>query len=486
LNVISARLPFPHRVACALCLALVFAFAIYRGVTQSLTCDEAFTQNVFLRDTARHFTTSYDANNHILYSLLARASTSVLGSSEWAIRLPALAGAALYLIGVYRFVTLFSSVRLWLLTVLLLCIHPYLLDFLSAARGYGLALAFFLNAATDVFEQLLTNNPDFPAGFRPRSGILLGLSVGANLTFLFPSAALLLAAFISLLISYRPSPLCAIQTYVDKLVGRFVVVSALIVMLPLSRATRDQFYYGARDWKQSYESFLDVSVRHGGWLDRLPAGVLAAYDLMPFMFAALFILSTVIWIARFQSDTLLRTSGMAFFLCICLYQAAHTLSGTPYPLDRTGFGLLLLLIIMVVVAFENSIASTSPVHRGLGDCLVALSIISAVFFLTQLETSYFFAWKSDAATKRIVQRLNASPQGRTLRIGGSYASGHTVNYYRERLRLAWLAPMSTLAQVTPGMDYYLLSEEDHHYIQDFNLRVIYYDALSGTALCRPR
>lgn len=65
---------------------------VYRAATQSLAGDEALTFHWFLRDAGwRDLFTRYNANHHVLHSLLAKASISLLGNSEFALRVPTLA-----------------------------------------------------------------------------------------------------------------------------------------------------------------------------------------------------------------------------------------------------------------------------------------------------------------------------------------------------------------------------------------------------------
>ena len=65
------------RFGATLVLALV-ATNLYRAWTQSITCDEAFTYNEFLAGPVSRLFTHYDANHHILHSMLAKISISLL------------------------------------------------------------------------------------------------------------------------------------------------------------------------------------------------------------------------------------------------------------------------------------------------------------------------------------------------------------------------------------------------------------------------
>src|SRR5260370_740369 len=81
-----------------LLLIALFAINVYRAATQSVSIDEAFTYNVFLAGPVEDLLTKYDANHHILNSLLSKISIGALGLSEITLRLPSLLGGLLYLI----------------------------------------------------------------------------------------------------------------------------------------------------------------------------------------------------------------------------------------------------------------------------------------------------------------------------------------------------------------------------------------------------
>ena len=83
-------------------LAGLFAANIYRAATQSLTIDEAFTYHLYLAKNLRAILTEYDANNHVLYTLLAKLSVGLFGTSEFAIRLPSVLGGLVYFYAVFR------------------------------------------------------------------------------------------------------------------------------------------------------------------------------------------------------------------------------------------------------------------------------------------------------------------------------------------------------------------------------------------------
>lgn len=119
---------------------------MYRACHLSMTHDEAGTADHLLQRYYQILNSReafHSANNHILNSWLMKWSASVFGVYEWALRLPNVLAFGLYYvagIGVIRQLSLSQKGRLMCLAFFVL--HPFVLDFFSLCRGYGLALAF--------------------------------------------------------------------------------------------------------------------------------------------------------------------------------------------------------------------------------------------------------------------------------------------------------------------------------------------------------
>jgi hypothetical protein len=89
----------------------------------------------------------YYFNNHILYSLLARCSVTLLGESEFAARLPALGMGLLGIVTLFQFGKRFLGETSGMLASVLLALSAFHIDHSTEARGYsGLALFSILSS----------------------------------------------------------------------------------------------------------------------------------------------------------------------------------------------------------------------------------------------------------------------------------------------------------------------------------------------------
>jgi hypothetical protein len=94
------------------------------------------------------------ATNHFLNTLLTKACDFVAGGSEIVLRLPSVIGYAMFL--GFSLLILHRSVRPAIAApgFVLLNLNPYVLDFFSLSRGYGLSLGFLMGSLFYLFKFL--------------------------------------------------------------------------------------------------------------------------------------------------------------------------------------------------------------------------------------------------------------------------------------------------------------------------------------------
>lgn len=254
-----------YRLSGWLVVAGVFAVNIYRAATQSITADGAFTYDCWIINPFNWILTVYGANNHVLHTVLCRFSVQALGLSELTVRLPSLLGGLLYLIFVYKLCRLlFQTFWTFLIAMAALTLNPFIMDYLSIARGYGMALGLFTAAL--YLEIQFLDDPWKPAKYDRLSAaaVLLGLSISSNLVFLFPATAL--AATISLLLLIRAGDTRSwkerILWVADRVWLRMAAPALFFLAIPLSHAARDAMTFGTPFLRLSVWSVVTQSLFH--------------------------------------------------------------------------------------------------------------------------------------------------------------------------------------------------------------------------------
>jgi hypothetical protein len=141
-------------------LSLVFiSYEVARALRVSITFDEAATFLVYIKGGFLALFNFNEANNHFLNTLLAKIFTLIGGNHDFVLRLPNLLGYAMYLAFAWLLLKRFVRGTAAVLGFVLLNTNPYVLDFFSLCRGYGLSLA-FLMASLYFFTRFLSRSSE--------------------------------------------------------------------------------------------------------------------------------------------------------------------------------------------------------------------------------------------------------------------------------------------------------------------------------------
>jgi 4-amino-4-deoxy-L-arabinose transferase-like glycosyltransferase len=445
----------------------LFGADVYRAATQSITTGEAFTYSHFVRPTFKETLRIYDANNHILNTLLAKASLTFLRLSEFSLRLPSVLFGGLYLWAVYRLARrMFGSGGFFLAAVALLCLNPLVLDYLSAARGYGMALALWMWALEFLLEYL-EQGPGGAKGLLNRAGICLGLAVAASLAFAFPAAALGGAFCLAAVLWKRTSA----RTLAEQLAVPAALVAFLILVLPLSHAEPENFYFGGDSLRDTVRSLALLSVYHTRRVVAFPAaiGPVAYIGL-----GALVIVAVSAGVAALRRREKGRTAGFLLLtsgpmaLGLALLVAAHRVGGMRYPLGGTGLYFIPIgtLAGMVLVARTHF----PPVRAAAG----LFAAVLGALYLMQFTTRVYAEWSGEAESEVLVQALIRDAAGRPVTVAAGGVEQPVLSFYRDRYRQKNWEPVE---RGLPDHDfsYYVLTPDDAALVEKRHLRVIYKD-----------
>ena len=339
----------PHKASLVLLCAL-FLLVVYRAKTQSLTIDEARTFTLYVDKPLSEMTRFYDACNHVLHTLLTKFFRARLGYSELVLRLGSLAGCLIYFGAVLRSARLLFGER-WMqtLVVAVLTLNPLVLDFMVAARGYGLALGLFWWALYYLLR-MVRDEAEPPLLWR--LGVLAGLCAAANLTFLVPIAAL---SFVLTITAWRRG----FWRKLDQFAGPAIVIAFLLLILPLARAERDNFYVGESTWRQAVATLVGSSFGYAPERAIAPGEAFRAAisdTAIPYLFFSLMIGASVALLAGVRSrygwsDFTVLASILG--LCAAGLTGLRHVAGVLYPYSRTGLYLVPLFTLTLVLAVDG-------------------------------------------------------------------------------------------------------------------------------------
>ena len=354
---------------------IAMALVIFRAATQSITIDEATTYILFVQnDQPFHWLGS--TNNHVLNTALMRLTTRLFGVSELSARLPALLGAAVYIAACYRLCRRVAPG--WALqwaTMVCLTFSPFIMDYLVAARGYGLALGFLMTA--------LLADPKTRSGCILAS-TMLGLCFASNFSFALVCGAVGV-------VQIRQAK--AIWAYLLPAgIVTWVIALPAIVAFP-----RAELWYGSHGLLQSFGSVLEAQASiTSPWILALPGLVL-----LPTLRRSIFL--------------------DVFFLTVILHVVAFHAFGLVYPLDRTG-----IFFVPLILA---AAATTTSAGKGTAVALAGIAALS----IASLRFDHFEEWPFDADTDRVyavVQCLHDRHQ--VSRIAAGWPHQAALNFYGQK------------------------------------------------------
>ena len=500
-----------QKICAAAALALVAALLaanLYRAWTQSITADEAFTYNLFLDGAPAKLFNSYDAAHHVFHTLLCKVFISLFGLSEFTLRIPSLLGGLLYLATAYRLSrNLFGRGFLLLLSVALLTLNPFVLDHLSAARGYGLAAGLFLWALYHASRYTAESHlPGQPVDVRPIRKVAFGLalSVASNLTLLLPAAGLT-AVFLSLLLldGYRRRDRSFFAAAVDSLVVPSTVTAFVIVILPLLKARMDHFYVGAPELGETVRSLIGPSLFHheiswlGPYHPKLVSWTITILEkaLVPavLLLAAVAFASVLVRWLRAKDfselkalDQFLYLTGGSILIALGLAVAAHRARGVLYPVARTGL-YLIPLFVLAALALWKRVEDRRWLSLTILPPLLTVALLCVGQFTLQFQANHYGQWRYDAGTRAIVshiRRLHRDRPDKPVRLGISWLLEPSINFYRKMYRLDWMAPV-TRDGPKGRYDFYVLLPPETSLIKEMGLSVLHRDPLSEAVLAAP-
>ena len=416
----------------ALIAAAVFAmfWAILRACVESVTIDEGDTYFWFVTKSAKELFHPFP-NNHLLNTLLMWASIHVFGTSVLSIRLPALLGAAIYILVCYflcRGIT--DRFNLQLSVFVCLVYNPIVLDFMSAARGYSLANAFLLAAiAVPVWEHR-THAPLRTCC--AMASLALGLSFIAAFSYTFVDLAVSLAIVAWAIWRREAESLAGILTCCI-LPGLFIAL--LIGGYPITHWPKGELFYGAQSLGEMARSLIDVS------LHQVNPRFMAIDSLKEFllpvlaMFCAWQIAAAELdgswsedpqrqWLAKFAAGV-----GAIAAVTVLLHWIAFHFAHLPLPLTRTGLFLLPLLTLLAgaIAAFPARSIFSRLIRRGTAAAFFCL----ACYFLLCLRIGYFEEYQDDADVKdvyAVLARMNHSSGVTDVVAHSLYVA--PLNFYR--------------------------------------------------------
>lgn len=395
-----------------------------------------------------------NANNHLLNTLLFQQTTQWLGPTELGVRLPNLLGHLVFL-GSSAFLVLRTTTRLLpgLAAFAALNFNPFLLDFFSLARGYGLSAGFIMAAIAFwwVWQQRYTLRHLLLCC------AMLVLAVLSNFVALNVFLAIGGATF---LLSLRQGR--GVWQRVLIAFGSTAVLLAVLLHKPI-RFLREggEFQYGAGSLRESLESLVGSPLYGNAYLSAATVPVAAAVVYVAFGVVC----GWSVWTWYRHPDRrdygFVAALSVAFVLSVAAMFAQHHLLGSVYLVSRTAVPLMPLL--SGTIAAGLLLWGSQAARPGFSAVVSFVVLFAMAWNLGRSANVQFFReWWYDQNTKAVMLYLNDIGEARQkpVRAGSSWLFSPTGEFYRQTLPLTYLEPLPFNPEIRADADFeYLYIEE---------------------------
>jgi hypothetical protein len=389
-----------------------------------------------------------------------------IGTLEWQLRLPNVLAHALYLAFGFLLMAELKNAATMLLGFALFNFDPFMLDFFSLARGYGLALGF------SVMSLLFLRQAWKRSDLAPRTRYLFlsltcaSLADLANFSWLNFHLSIFGAAILVLLIRR------------DKLVldlsGR-ALAAAMVLTVANAWFIRN---LARRIWVLRQSDQLYGRGKVGFIPDTMGSLVDSYFYGQPhsqtttstILFVAIASFALVVMVVAFRASRDRRLSFSAVLLSALIVAvgapiAEHYVLGVEYPIDRIALYYIPLVAALVMFLVDETMVQA---RRG---AVIACSLASSLLFgamaahLSRTANAHHtLAWYYDADTKAAILDIHRyvveHGGNRKYKVGNRWEFEPTLNFYRRTLLYDWMIPANRNGVAAPDNDLVFCQQED--------------------------
>ncbi len=399
----------------------IFAYILLRALKLDITYDEARTIKDFVPLNYINIIncSSSDANNHILNTLLIKIFYSFGSNTIFFARLPNVLAFILYLFYSYKIAKEFLSDFAGFMLFALLLINPFLLDFYSIARGYGLGLSFQIMSIY-YFILLVRNKQLKLVVLTLVSGAFAVLSNLSELNYWVP---LLFSVVLAYVLNNNSRNKPTFWLFLFLITSLF----ALIIYEPIRKLHQNgDLYYGGNS-----NFYADTLISLTKYTRYTPETSSITYVILN-TFIMLFVTRVCVLLIISIKNNVSFTAGNSLIVLLTLAVLStisqHYLFGTLYLIDRTALFYYPLIMLVLCYSYDLMLESLNK---------VVPMLILALFgynFLTNANMYKTALWYFDSHTTSILHQINETGQleNRKITIDFSWPFQKAMYFYTEQ------------------------------------------------------
>lgn len=404
---------------------LLFSYIIVRAYATSFTHDEALTFQL-INGVDR---ISLTANHHPLNTFLMRITNACFGSSELSLRLPNVLAFGLFFWSIYQlfFKLVKSNFILVFFGFSITVLNPYVLDFFSLARGYGLGLGIAMCSLVYYLrggKQTETDN-EYLVRISTSVGLIL-LASFANYTYV--NFAIVLVGYFCIESvrrwTSRKIEIGSLKYVVGLAIGCLTIFAILISRLFELKDAGELYFGGKNGFIQDtitvliHRSIYFTYYGEAFW-ENLLVGIIA--------------LGGVVLLYVFYENRNRFLLNLLFLVValITISEVQFYLFEANFPFQRTAlvfiplFGITVYYFMVSLFDRSNKVVSSLLI---VFNCLIIGAL--GYHFVKNINTNNIREWSYDASTKDVygvLKELNAETD-----FSAEWLFNPSLNYYHNR------------------------------------------------------
>ena len=406
----------------AVIIIFSFSVVIYKAVFISMTHDESSSFYYISHKNIWGYLFNSEvwpnANNHWLNTILFQLSSKLFGAHEWSIRLPNILAFALYTYSTFKLSKEISNHALQLSAIAFLMTNPYLLDFFSTARGYGLSLAFIMFAMWQ--SVLYLKKEDLKHLWIALISLTLGtLSLFSSLIFI-PA---MMGGLVFILIMRNRNKL-TLKIFISPIlvISFFTLLNLILTYIPLKTLSGNaEFKWGSSSILDGFQSLV-FHAAYGQpyrFNEHFTVGVFTVI----LLFFSYRVLKDTLFISASKKSTMVQLAVSTFILLIVgMFIARHTI-GTYYPVERKTIVFIPFIGLMLVGGIDVVKSNYKNIIAFIISCVFIVHLVLSLD-LTQVRE-----WWYDRDTKDFYELIVKDKGSADVIIGCDWMFHPTLSFY---------------------------------------------------------
>ncbi len=441
-------------------LALL-AYSTARAVLWSMTHDESSTylnyidMNIWL---CYHNPKCWGtANLHWLNTLIMQPAVKIFGVSEFSVRLPNLLTHAVYL--VFSWLLLRDMRKPFWITFaafLILNLSPYLLDFFSLARGYGMACGWMMMSLYYLWKYIEKEKNGYVFG----SFLGASLAVLSNFVYLNYLMALTGVFFLWQLYQLIESKKISREMLMQSSIPiAFILVLGLALYQPIQfLSSLGEFKYGATSLYTTLETLVRdyLQTKADGYFGKSTLFIFCLIAIGLVLLTTFRAVRQFIQLPKTPERVFLLASTLVLLLVILIQKVQFHVMGTNYLVQRTALIFIPLALLPVVLNFllwDNRWAQRFLLFAG---------IFSIYHFHLHINFQNCREWWFDMHTKNMALYVNEVETDKPLKLGVHWTFHPSTMYYWKTGQLKTIDVLlySKELRTDDYFDYYYVPSSD--------------------------